>query len=65
MCIRDSSLIAVTHVAEQLLSEILDEDIEGDNALFERALGFLGLSADDLDELRHRVAEAIESAARG
>jgi len=59
------SLIAVTHVAEQLLSEILDEDIEGDNALFERALGFLGLSADDLDELRHRVAEAIESAARG
>lgn len=57
------SLIAVTQVAEHLLSEILDEDIEVGNALFERALDFLGISGDDLDELRQRVTAAIESAA--
>lgn len=57
------SLIAVTQVAEHLLSEILDEDIEVGNELFERALDFLGISGDDLDDLRQRVAAAIESAA--
>ncbi|MBL8428866.1 MAG: HDOD domain-containing protein [Dechloromonas sp.] len=57
------SLIAVTQVAEHLLSEMLDDDFEGDNALFERALDFLGLSGDDVDEARQRAATAIESAA--
>lgn len=56
------SLIAVTQVAEGMLSEILDEDFDGNNDLFERAVGFLGLSEDDLEDLRHRVADAIESA---
>lgn len=56
------SLIAVTHVAEHLLSEILDEDNEVGKDLFARALAFLGLSGDDLDELRQRVADAVESA---
>lgn len=57
------SLIAVTQVAEQLVSEVLDENFEIRDALFERAIDFLGISDDDLDELRHRVATAIESAA--
>jgi len=56
------SLIAVTHIAERLLGEILEEDIEVGDALFARAIGFLGLSDDDLDALRQRVAEAVESA---
>jgi HD-like signal output (HDOD) protein len=57
------SLIAVAQVAEHLLNEILDEDSESGNDLFERALAFLGISGDDLDELRQRVAAAIESGA--
>jgi HD-like signal output (HDOD) protein len=57
------SLIAVTQVAEYLLSQILDEDIEVGNELFERAQAFLGISDDDLDELNHRVTSTIESAA--
>ncbi|MBS1143178.1 MAG: metal dependent phosphohydrolase [Proteobacteria bacterium] len=55
------SLIAVTHVAERLLGEALDDDIEVGDDLFRRALAFLGVSGDDLDELRHCVAAAIES----
>jgi HD-like signal output (HDOD) protein len=57
------SLIAVTQVAEHLLGEILDGDIEVGAYLFERALDFLGISGDDLDELRQRVGGAVESAA--
>lgn len=57
------SLIAVTQVAEQLVCEALNEDFEIRDPLFERAIDFLGISEDDLDELRHRVAAAIESAA--
>jgi HD-like signal output (HDOD) protein len=56
------SLIAVTQIAEHLLSEILDEDIEVGSDLFERALAFLGISSEDLDDLRHGVVAAIESA---
>lgn len=55
------SLIAVTHVAERLLGEALDDDVEVGDDLFRRALAFLGVSGDDLDELRHCVAAAIES----
>jgi HD-like signal output (HDOD) protein len=57
------SLIAVTQVAEYLLGEIFDGDIEVGNHLFERALDFLGISNHDLDDLRQRVAAAVESAA--
>ncbi|NTV69016.1 MAG: HDOD domain-containing protein [Azonexaceae bacterium] len=57
------SLIAVTQVAEHLLGEILEENLALANDPFDRAIDFLGISGDDLDELRHRLAEAIESAA--
>lgn len=57
------SLIAVTQVAEHLLGEVLDDDIEVGQYLFERALDFLGISGDDLDDLRSRVTLAIEDAA--
>ena len=55
------SLIAVTQVAEYLLGEIIDGDIEVGAYLFERALDFLGISGDDLDELRQRIASAVEN----
>jgi HD-like signal output (HDOD) protein len=55
------SLIAVTQVAERMLSEQLGTDIEVGEYLFERALGFLGISNDDLDELRSRITAAIEN----
>src|SRR5574343_159087 len=57
------SLIAVTQVAEHLLGEVLDDDIEVGDYLFERALDFLGISGDDLDDLRSRGTLAIEDAA--
>ena len=57
------SLIAVTQVAEHLLGEVLDDDIEVGQYLFERALDFLGISGDDLDDLRSWVILAIEDAA--
>lgn len=54
------SLIAVTQVAEHLLSEILDDcDLEVGAQLFAKALDYLGVSESDLDDLRSRVAEAV------
>ncbi len=53
------SLIAVTQVAEYLLGELQGSDIEVGSHLFEHALDFLGVSSDDLDELRHCVARAV------
>lgn len=55
------SLIAVTQVAEHVLGEQLGDDIEVGDYLFERALDFLGISTDDLDELRSRIAAAVEN----
>lgn len=57
------SLIAVTQVAEHLVSVVLDEPIEVSDDPFERALDFLGIAGDDLDDLRQIVATAIESSA--
>lgn len=57
------SLIAVTHVAEHLLGESMDGDIEVGPELFQRAVDFLGISGDDLDELRQQLARAVENAA--
>lgn len=57
------SMIAVTQVAEYLIGEILNDDIEVGAYLFERAVDFLGISSDDLDDLRHKVGVAVESAA--
>jgi HD-like signal output (HDOD) protein len=55
------SLIAVTQVAEHLLGEQFGDEIEVGEYLFERALDFLGISSDDLDELRSRIAAVIEN----
>lgn len=57
------SLIAVTQVAEHLVSVVLEEEVEANDNAFERALQFLGISGDDLDDLRQLVAAAIESSA--
>lgn len=55
------SLIAVTHVAEHLAAEVLGySDLEVGVALYERALDHLGITTSDLDELRTRIATAIE-----
>ena len=55
------SLIAVTHIAEHLIYEIQGtRDYEVGEELFEKALAFLGLTENDLDDLRQRVANAFE-----
>lgn len=51
----------MTQVAEHLLDEIIGDTSEVDTNLLERALAFLGISNDDLDELRQRVASAVEN----
>lgn len=57
------SLIAVTHIAEHLTSEILGEhDFEVGEGLFEKALAFLGIADNDLDDLRQRVIIALDEA---
>ncbi|MCE1239941.1 MAG: HDOD domain-containing protein [Azonexaceae bacterium] len=58
------AFIAVTQVAEHLLAEIQEgEDIEVGHELFARALDYLGLSVDDVDDLRQRVSGALGEAA--
>ena len=57
------SLIAVTHIAEHLASEAMGEtDLEVGVSLFEKALAFLGISDNELDELRQRIALALDEA---
>ena len=57
------SLIAVTHIAEHLATEVLGEqDLEVGTELFEKAVAFIGLSENEIDELRQRVALALEDA---
>lgn len=56
-------LIAVTHVAEHLLTEVLDDsDPEVGPALLAKALDYLAISENDLDDLRYRVADAVGAA---
>lgn len=56
------SLIAVTHVAERLLSELRhDADSEVGAELFAQALAHLGLTDEDLDDLRACVQEALSA----
>ena len=56
------ALIAVTQVSERLLAETLqDDDIEVGGELFDKALAYLGISENDLDELRQRVTAVTES----
>ena len=50
------SLIAVTHIAQRLISEMLGErDCEVGEQLFAKALDFIGLSDNELDDLRPQV----------
>jgi len=54
------SFIAVTHVADHLLSQLQDNtNIEVGEALFQRALDYLGIASDDVDDLRQRIASVI------
>jgi HD-like signal output (HDOD) protein len=56
------ALIAVTQVSERLLAETQHEDdFEVGAELFDKALAYLGISDNDLDDLRQRVAVAVES----
>ena len=50
------SLIAVTHIAQRLISEMLGErDYEVGEKLFAKAMDFIGLSDNELDDLRPQV----------
>lgn len=54
------AFIAVTQVAEYLTNEALSEqDMEVGGALFDKALAYLGISENELDDLRGKVAEAV------
>lgn len=54
------SFIAVTQVADALLAQLQEAvDIEVGEALFLRALDYLGIASDDLDDLRQKIAAAI------
>lgn len=56
------SFIAVTQIAERLTAEVLDSpDVETGTALFERALHCLAIADHELDDLRHRVALALDA----
>lgn len=54
------SFIAVTQVADVLLGQLQETvDIEVGEALFQRALDYLGIASDDLDDMRQKIAAAI------
>lgn len=58
------SLIAVSHVAERLAADVRGHtDFEVGDHLYRRALDHLGITDDELDELRQRVAMALEAEA--
>lgn len=54
-------LIAVTHIAERLMADLgVARDDEG-VAFFDRAVAYLGLDEDDLQDLREDLAEALNT----
>lgn len=54
------SLIAVTQVAEHLINDVQEvDDLEVGVELFGRALAYLGMADDDLDELRGSIEEYL------
>lgn len=58
------SLIAVTHVAEHVVSELSREhDLEVGEALYERGLAHLGVAEDDVDQLKEDISAATAEAA--
>lgn len=55
------AFIAVTQVAEHLVAEVLGyTDLEVGQSLYEHAVEYLGISSTELDDLRSRVAQAVE-----
>lgn len=59
------SLIAIGHVVEHVLAEILiDEEDEVGAALFEQAMTHLGMSMDDKDMVADVVKKSIDDATR-
>lgn len=60
------SLIAVSQVAERLVTEVLgDGELDVGADLFEHALAFLGIAGDELDDLRHQVAPLLDDLPHG
>ncbi len=58
------SFIAVTHVAEHLAAEFMHEtDIEVGDDLFHKALDYLGISENEMDDLRAKIGEALAESA--
>jgi HD-like signal output (HDOD) protein len=58
------SFIAVTHIAEHLRYEIKGQvDFDVGTHLFERAVSHLGISSDDMDDLRTLVAGIVKNQA--
>ena len=58
------SFIAVTHVAEHLAAEFMQEtDVEVGPELFARAMDYLGISEGEMDDLRARIELALQDAA--
>ncbi len=56
------ALIAVTQVAERLINELQEiDDLEVGTELYARALSYLGLAEDDLDDLRSTVEAYLAS----
>lgn len=56
------SLIAVTHVAEHLFCLKLNEpDLEVGDEMFQQALTYLGIGAEDLTEISEALDQALES----
>jgi HD-like signal output (HDOD) protein len=56
------SLVAVTHVAEHLFCLKLNEpDLEVGDAMFARALAYLGMTEDDVAELAEILDAAVEN----
>ncbi len=57
------SLIAITHLAEHILSEVSGEqDLEVGDVLFEKALTHFGISGEDVDQLRESIALVVDDA---
>jgi HD-like signal output (HDOD) protein len=58
------ALIAVTHVAERLTHELLDEPDIGVGPLFDRAIKHLGISDGDLEDYREDLLSASSASGR-
>ena len=56
------SLIAVTHVAERLTTELLgEEDLDVGSSHYESALIYLGIDETELEELRDELVAALNN----